>query len=203
MKKSMEFGLLVAMSALAVLAAGTVLRDAAAGPESAVDRAMWRGIRAVAAWAKGTQSSAQKTSVDAGQASTGPAPETKSSATAQRGDASTGPLWSAWSAADTERLGEVVSRLQSTVTPAQWTQLTQSMMEDTPTQAAQVLNGFLHAHLSSADATWLAQWLPGQSVNATDIAGLRQLAADGYALLTPEEQSRIQALYEQWLSVQH
>ena len=204
MKKPMEFGFIVALSALTVLATGSVLRDARMGQTSYVDQAVTKGIHKVQAWARSTLWQENALAEDLASkpaASTSSAPsvglEPGGSASVTEGSSDT----VRWHAQDVGRLTNIVKTLIQSMTPDEWKTLGSDITAQNPSSKAAEVASILTRHLSPGDRQWLTAHFSGpQAFNAGDLDLLQQVVSECKAKLTPEEQSQLQQELSQFLT---
>ncbi|MCF8563508.1 hypothetical protein LLE49_01975 [Alicyclobacillus tolerans] len=196
MRRVLDFSLILAVSALTIVATASAIHDLNAHTPDALDRWLGRGWNAVSSWMK--QSPA---GMPAGLPSAGPSPSngmqppfmgTKSplaggQSTLKPSLVSSGSP-SSWTPQDVQRLAAIGQQLFLSLTPTDWQKLSQAFANSSDQKTQAVLQTVLTKYVSKSDQQWLnAQFAGSQSFTTEDIHLLKQAFAQMQSELTPQE----------------
>jgi hypothetical protein len=197
MKRSVEFGFIVALSALTVLATMTVLHDAQRG--WALDQWIAKGVHAVF----GHDVRAAKPAAEAQPKTQAPsAPEATQLQTSgdesqptlshASGEQLQQPAAGTWNAQDVAHLQELATRVLSDMTADDWKTLMSAVTDGSGKDSSAAFAAVLNRHLTDGDRRWIADHFSGrQAFDAQDVQLLKRMYAEIMAELTPDERSML------------
>lgn len=106
-----------------------------------------------------------------------------------------------WTSQDMSMLGDIVSRLVTSMNPSDWTTMEQALAPSEPTpQSEQQILSVLNSHLSTSDKQWLLAHFQGSmAFSKVDIQLLKEAFSELTNDMTPGEQQLVAKQASEWL----
>jgi hypothetical protein len=197
MKRSVEFGFIVALSALTALATMTVLHDAQRG--WALDQWIAKGVHAVFGRdlqaAKPAAEAEPKTQAQSAPQATQPqssGDEPQKTLFQASQEQSQQPAAGTWNAQDVAQLQEMATRVFGDMSADDWQTLMRAVTDSSGQDSSAAFAAVLNRHLTDDDRRWIAEHFSGrQAFDGEDVQLLQRMYAEILAELTPDEQSML------------
>jgi hypothetical protein len=197
MKRSVEFGFIVALSALTVLATMTVLHDAQTG--GALDQWIAKGVHAVFGRdlraAKPAAGAAPKTQAPSAPEATQSKPsgdEPQSTVFHISAEETQPSAAGSWNAQDVVQLQELATRLLGDMSADDWKTLMRAVTDGSGPDSSAAFAAVLNRHLTDGDRRWIAEHFSGrQAFDGEDVQLLQRMYEEIMAELTPDERSML------------